>query len=76
MENDFSIWLDDQVNNKELKDIKFAIGGDTSEISVSKAKAETIRLHKMAEAGIVTSPPKAVDYSVELKEFNDALALV
>ncbi|SMN00924.1 hypothetical protein SPONN_2037 [uncultured Candidatus Thioglobus sp.] len=74
MENIFSTWLDNQVNKKGLKDIKFAIGGNLSEVSVSKAKAETVRLHKMAEAGIITSPPKATDYNLDLKELNSELA--
>ncbi len=69
MRDNFEEWLDNQ-KEQGLQDIKFAIGGDTSNASVSKAKAEIIRLHKMAEAGITTTPPKAMDYSIELQRFN------
>lgn len=69
---DFNLWLDAQ-KAKGLQDIKFVVGGDTSDVSVSKAKDEIVLLHKMAEASITCDFPMATNYESELTELNKAL---
>ncbi|KAF3977832.1 MAG: hypothetical protein HFP77_04930 [Methylococcales symbiont of Iophon sp. n. MRB-2018] len=72
MTNNFESWLQDEID-LGLKDIKLAIGGDTSNASVAKAKEAVIHIQKLAKAGFVESFPCANNYSDELVELNDAL---
>lgn len=73
MNEKFENWLNNQ-HDDGLKDIKFILGGDTSNASVYSAESEIVRLHAMADAGIITDPPKAPNYSNELQELNSLLA--
>lgn len=70
--HDFETWIKAQ-KDKGLKDLKLVIDGDTSNVSVSKAKAEIVRLHTLAELGFTEDFPKAPDYSAELTDLNNAL---
>lgn len=73
MNEKFENWLKNQRDNG-LKDIKFSLAGDTSNDSLYSTNSEIMRLHAMADAGIVTNPPKAPNYSNELQELNNLLA--
>ena len=73
MNDNFESWIQSEIDSG-LKDIKFAIGGDTSNASVEKAKQEVLHIERLANAGITEPFPKVVDYSGELTELNAALS--
>ncbi len=73
MNDNFELWLKKEVDSLGLKDIKFSIGGDTSNASVEKCKQEVAHIERLANAGITEPFPQVVDYSFELTELNAKL---